>query len=313
MSSILMARILVLLNPDAGALAGARDSAMRRRIGAAFARHGIEARVENVAPEAIAGTVRALASFYDAVVIGGGDGSIGAAAGALAGGTVPLGILPLGTFNHFARDLGLPMMVESAVRIVAAGQVRAVDVGEVNGRIFVNNTSLGIYPQLVLERGRSRGLVRLLAAAVAFFRVLWRLPRPRLKIVMAAGGGWRKTSCLFVGNNFYGLDPLAPAWRSRLDGGELCLYIVNGDTRRTLLWLAFRAIFRRLDPGRELTLLRLPAVTVITKRRIRVAIDGETLKLRAPLHFRIRPRHLRVLAPTPGGAPGLSERMLECG
>jgi len=273
---------------------------MRLQVEDAFARLQVEACVEITAPGAITAAIVGRSADFDVVVIGGGDGSVGAAAAALAGSETPLGILPLGTFNHFAKDLGLPTDLAGAAKVIAQAKIRAVDVGEINGHVFVNAASLGIYPYLAAARGhhpwgRHRGLARIWALLSTLARLLWRLPRPRLRLVLPEVDGWRKTPCLFIGNNLYALDPFASAWRSRLDGGELGIYLVNSERRFTLLSLVCRAALGRLDPGLDLTLIRAEAVTIRAKRRIRVALDGETLKLRAPLHCRIRPHALRVL------------------
>lgn len=241
---------------------------------------------------------------FDRVVIGGGDGSVRAAASVLAGSDLPLGILPLGTLNHFARDLGLPLDLEGAVRLTASGRVRLVDVGEVNGRVFLNNSSLGIYPHLVAERDRyrSRGPARWLAAALALCRVFWRLPRPRVRVLAPGWEAVRRTTCLFIANNMYQLDAFASATRLRLDTGELCLYMPNREGRLALLVLAIRAFLGRLEAQRDFTRLSLKSVEISLRRRrrVRVALDGESLVFRPPLHYRIRPGALRVIVAEQG-------------
>jgi diacylglycerol kinase family enzyme len=204
--------------------------------------------------------------------------------------------------NHFTRDLGLPLDLEGAVRLIASGRVRLVDVGEVNGRVFLNNSSLGIYPHLVAERERYRrhGPARWLAAALAVCRVLWRLPRPRVRVLAAGWQAERRSTCLFIANNMYRLDAFASAQRMRLDEGNLCLYMAKGRGRLALVQLAMRAFFGRLEPDRDFVLERLKSVDIPAHRRLRVALDGESLKLRPPLHYRIRPRALRVIVAEPG-------------
>ena len=94
----------------------------------------------------------------DAVVVGGGDGSIRTVASVLAETSVPLGVLPLGTLNHFVKDLGIPLPLEEAAATIAAGHLRVVDLAEVNGRVFVNNVSLGLYAEeFDAETGRFLG------------------------------------------------------------------------------------------------------------------------------------------------------------
>lgn len=299
-----------MLNPRSGTLARSGFESGHARIVAACKANGLAATITAVEAKQISEMVgRAVASrksgepaAFDNIVVGGGDGSISAAASVLAGGNLPLGILPLGTFNHFARDLGIPLDPEAAVALIARRHVRAVDVGEVNGKVFLNNSSLGIYPHLVAERDRVRrhGLAKWGAIVLAFCRVLWRLPRPRLRVRMP---GWeieRRTPCLFIGNNFYQVDTFAVARRPRLEGGELCLYIVNRQSRLALLLLAVKIVLGRLEPARDLILARAEAVEISAGRhRLRVALDGESLTLRPPLRYRVRPRALRVIVPEP--------------
>ena len=139
---------------------------------------------------------------------GGGDGTISTVASVLAGTGIPLGVLPLGTLNHFAKDLGIPLDLEGAVQVICAANTRAVDVAEVNGQVFVNNSSIGLYPYMVLDRERRRnehGQAKWVATCWAVLRTLRYLPRRRLSI---RAEGWSepcRTPCLFVGNNEYGL------------------------------------------------------------------------------------------------------------
>ena len=175
-----------------------------------------------------------------------------------------------------------------------------VDLGEVNGKVFVNNSSLGIYPHLVAtrERVQRRGLAKWAAAAVAALVMLWRLPRHRLCV---QAEGWHEdhqTPCLFIGNNPYDLDVFGSAKRSRLDSGLLYLCLVVRPSRFALLKLALRALFGRLEAEQDLLQARLTEATIVPRRRvIHVALDGESLLLNGPLHYRIRPRALRVLVP----------------
>ena len=115
----------------------------------------------------------AKAGEIDAVVVGGGDGSIRTVAGVLAGSEVPLGILPLGTLNHFAKDLGIPLHLGEAAEVIAKGAQRDVDLAEVNGETFINNSWIGIYPYMVLDRERRRAhhkVAKWMAMVPALFR-----------------------------------------------------------------------------------------------------------------------------------------------
>ena len=135
-------RVLVVLNHKGGTLSRHKPREGVALVKAAFDAAQIDATIVPARGKDIPDIVRRAletSSAFDAVVVGGGDGSVNAAASALAGTEIPLGVLPLGTFNHFAKDLGIPAALEDAARIVAEGHVTDVDLGEVNGRIFVNS------------------------------------------------------------------------------------------------------------------------------------------------------------------------------
>ena len=222
-------RVVALTNKAAGAFN--RDSAERKEkaISSALAAHGLIAEIEFIDGSGLKSAVeraraRAERGEIDAVIVGGGDGSLRTAASVLAGTGVPLGILPLGTMNHFAKDLGLPLSIQEASVAIAGGQIRAVDIAEVNGEIFINNSSIGIYPYMVIDRERRMArhkLAKWAAMVPAFFRMMWHFPRRRLRI--AAPGFERpyRTPCLFVGNNQYAMELFTARRRQRLDSGKL--------------------------------------------------------------------------------------------
>jgi diacylglycerol kinase family enzyme len=216
---------------------------------------------------------------------------------------VPLGILPLGTLHHFAKDLGLPLDIDGAVQVIAAARTRDVDVAEVNGRVFINNASIGIHPCMVVDRDRRRstaGLSKGLAMSLAFLRMLWRFPRRRLSIRAEGWTAPRRTPCLLIGNNEYGIELLTLGRRNRLDAGELWLFVATPRNSRALLWFAVRAAFGGLNQGEDFATLRAKAVEIrMRASRMHVALDGEVVTMRPPLNYRVRPGALRVFAPAP--------------
>jgi diacylglycerol kinase family enzyme len=243
----------------------------------------------------------AAAQNVDAVVAAGGDGTVSTIAAALAGTATPLGILPLGTLNHFARDLGLPLNLTAAVRTVALGQPRAVDVARVNGRVFINNASIGLYPHVVRRREVRRERLRSnkwLAMFFAVLRVLRRFPTVRVRLEVQDGTALRTSPFVFVGNNQYEMRLLAIGRRSQLDAGQLTLYVANRTGRFAILRLALRALLGRLEQARDFDSINVQEVEVeSSKRRLLMAIDGELVRMAPPLHFEIWPRALTVLAP----------------
>lgn len=291
---------------NAGAGAGRRfdaEAAVR-----AFAAHGREARLYRFDGGSIADTVReALAAGARVMVAAGGDGTVNAVAGELLErGDVVLGVLPAGTLNHFARDLGMPADLDAAVAVIAAGHVREVDVGEVNGRCFLNNSSLGLYARMVVERERLQRESRFgkwRAMARAGWSVL-RHPRT-LSVTLDIDGRelCRRTPFLFVGNNEYAIEGTHPGTRERLDAGVLSIYLLRPRTAWGLAWLALRALAGRSERDRDLEHARTASVVVDTGgRRTLVARDGEVDEIDAPYLYRIRARALRVIAPAPGAS-----------
>lgn len=245
---------------------------------------------------------RALQAGCRVIVAAGGDGTVSAAAGAAAGGQVPLGVLPLGTLNHFAKDLGLPLRLEDAVAVVIGGATRLVDVGEVNGRVFINNSSLGAYPNIVELRRRHQdsGLGKWIAALWATLAVLRRRPFLAVRIRMPEEVLLRLTPFVFVGNNEYRMAGLRAGSRESLSGGHLALYVMHAARRSSLLRLGWQVLWCGVDQVQELELHAVPEASIETRRRrLRVALDGELLVLDAPLIYRIRPAALRVLTPSP--------------
>jgi diacylglycerol kinase family enzyme len=296
-------RCLVIVNCAAGAGSAAE---LAGDVRLALAEAGVEADVRVASGGECAELARRAREDpqVDAVVAAGGDGTVSAVAGALAGSSKPLGILPLGTLNHFAKDLGIPGDLAAAARVLAGGAVRSVDVGEVNGRVFVNNSQLGLYPQTVVAReGLAGGLGKWLALLAAGLLALLRFRPLSLRIALGeepAGAIRRRTAFVFVGNNRYDTSLLASQRRQALDRGELGVFVTRARTRSGILGLALRALVGRADRARDLEAVAVPRLSIASRRRaLHVAADGELLRLSPPLRYAVRPGALRVLAPGP--------------
>jgi len=292
----------VLVNPTSGPAAFWRGGESLKQFDALFRAAGVAAELLLIAGAAIPEAARkAAASATDVVVAGGGDGTISTVAAALAGGPKPLGVLPLGTWNNFARDLGIPLASDEAIRTIAAGHVRTVDVGEVNGHLFINNASIGVYPRMVARREGLRlrlGGRKWLAPLAAFAAAFRRFPLMRVRVEVDGRTVRSTTPLLFVGNNRYEISLLSAGRRPRLDGGCVCMYLVKATGRFNLARLALRALFGRLDQAKDFEAGCAAELWVETRRRrLKVAKDGDVVSLRPPLHFRSRPGALRVLAP----------------
>lgn len=291
-----------IVNRGGGTLPDDQDEA-HAAIAAAFAAAGVEAEIRFCAPEAIADAFdeAAAAPGLDAVIAVGGDGTVSAAAGALAGSRRALGVLPLGTLNHFARDAGIPTELEAAAATIAAGHVREVDVAEVNGRVFVNNSAVGLYPEMVRFRDDQqarKGRGKRLAMMTAGLRALRSFRRRRLWISAPGLEAPLRTPLLFVGNNRYQVNLLALGRREFPDRGELCLYAVRARGRARLLWAGLRGLLGRLDQQRDFVTACVPELEIAADRpALTLSADGETLTLATPLRYRIRPKALRLIVP----------------
>ena len=290
-------RTVVLVNPAAG---GGADGDRATRLEASFARAGLSVRVQILDPVRIEATVASLLSEgFGTIVAAGGDGTVSAVAAHVAGTPARLGVIPLGTLNHFAKDLGLPLDLDDAVDVVAGGATRSVDVGSVNDRLFLNNAALGLYPDQVRMRQRLRGrwskpVAALIASIAALRRVrsLW--------LTLEAGGARRRRLCAMavVGNGVYGLEAGTPVARSRLDEGVLSLLLFSESRRLGIVLGALRTLTGRASAVRSLEIERVTAVVVhVGRRRVPVALDGEVTSLATPLRFRTLPGALRVVGP----------------
>ncbi len=243
----------------------------------------------------------ALARGVGIVVAGGGDGTINAVASVLVGSGVAFGVLPLGTLNHFAKDLGIPLTLDAAIANVAGGVRAKVDVGEVNGRVFLNNSSLGLYPDIVRDREKQQrrlGRGKWLAFCWASVAALRRYPFLSVRLKLNNEEHARRTPFVFIGNNEYQMQGLTIGERGRLDGGTLSLYVAQRPGRLGLVRLAFHALLGRLAQQKDFDVLLAKQLDVETRhKRLRVATDGEVTVMTTPLNYRIRAAALTVIVP----------------
>ena len=295
-----MARITVLINRGGGAVAA--DPSLAGKAGKALASAGIDADIELVAGGDYAVRCREIAERGDELlIVGGGDGTVSAAASGLIGTETLLGILPLGTLNHFARDLGIPTGLEQAAKLIASRTERRVDVGEMNGRVFINNSAIGLYPLMVIDRDLQRkrlGRSKRLAMIVASLRTLIRFNHQRLTLtVNEERTGRIDTPLLFVGNNDYRIDLRAAGTRNRLDAGVLCVMVMRKKTRRGMIAASIRALFDRTKAEDMVQLDHVERLSVASQRKeLAISLDGEVVRATPPLEYQIRKKALRVIA-----------------
>jgi diacylglycerol kinase family enzyme len=300
-------RIPVFLNPRAG---GRDQTDTAARVIQLFAARGIQASIESW-PGAghVAAAVREAARGATAVVAGGGDGTVSTVASALVGTDVRLGVLPIGTLNHFAKDAGIPLDLEKAVAAIAEGRSIAVDVGEVNGRTFLNNCSIGLYPTIVRSREslERQGHGKWWAFVLSAFRILPR--HHRLRVVLDADGrpsAWR-TPFVMVANNAYEVSGVHFGARASLTGGRLFAYVAPRIRARDLPASVLKAVFARLsreasgvpEEFRSVSASHL-RIGIEGNSTIPVAIDGEVGTTPVPIECRCRQAALQVFVPGTG-------------
>ncbi|MEP6833165.1 MAG: diacylglycerol kinase family protein [Gemmatimonas sp.] len=234
------------------------------------------------------------------VAAAGGDGTVNAVASEIVGTSAILGVLPLGTLNHFAKDVAIPAEMDDALHVLTNGRVDTVDVGTVGKRIFLNNSGLGLYPDMVhnRERRQKTGMSKWPAMLIEGARAFGKYRLLHLQIDVDGAAVQRRTPAVFIGNNDYSLEGTLASKRSALNGGQLCLYIPRTRTRAGLVWFSMRAFFGSPTPGDDFDKFMATEFTITSRHQhLRVSIDGEVAELNTPLEYRIKPAALRVMVP----------------
>lgn len=245
-------------------------------------------------------TQKALAAGFRVIVAAGGDGTISAVAAEVLKADAVLGIIPWGTLNHLAKDLRIPTDTAGAVSVIAGLRQARIDVGEVNGLIFINNSSIGLYPKLVAlrERHQRSGQYKWLAFLRALVSVIWRYSYFEVRLKLSGQETVVNSNLIFVGNNSYEIEGWQIGGRGSLERGELTLCVLRHTGRWGLLNVAWHALFGGLAQHQSFDVYSTDKVTVQTKKKfLRVAVDGEVLTLPTPLEYKILPKALKVIIP----------------
>ncbi|MDN2565405.1 diacylglycerol kinase family protein [Aquibium sp. A9E412] len=298
---------LAVLNRNGGALATMDLDALADHIAAEFAAAGHTVEIRVVSGAEIPAALEAAAGAHqaEAVLAGGGDGTISAFAGRLMDSGKALAILPAGTMNLFARSLGIPLEPYAAVSALAAGRRRRVDIASANGHPFVHQYSLGMHPELIDVRSRMHfetKLGKLRATARAALEIVWR--PPRLRLALALDGGARRTvsvAGLAVTNNPYGEGHLP--YTDTPDGGVLGVYVTRARRRRDVLRFFLNMALGRWRANDQVEMHEAKAVHVAVlspRRRFKCAIDGELKPLDGETHVKIHAGALEVVVPADG-------------
>jgi YegS/Rv2252/BmrU family lipid kinase len=266
-----------------------------------FSKHGVQAQFFPArSGDALRAAAARAAAEYSTVVAAGGDGTVSTVAAAVAGAKKTLAVLPLGTFNHFARDLGMPVDLSEAVEALRSNRTAMVDLATVNGRAFVNTSSIGLYPRLVLEseHHRRKGFARWYAVATAGIHTLRDFSPVKVRMKTSERQWEGNSPFVFVGNNPYTLEGSRIGSRAELDTGELWVSATFESGFWHLLKLAVQAWLGRVEQNPALVTLSTDELFVESRRRkLYVSLDGEVELLPTPLHYQIHHRALKVLVP----------------
>jgi diacylglycerol kinase family enzyme len=237
----------------------------------------------------------------DTILIAGGDGSVATAATVLAGSRKVLGILPMGTFNLAARDLGVPLDVGRAIEALREAPAIEMDVLSVDGGLYLCVVVLGFYPSLIFGRPQYHG-----SWVMRAFRIAMRIVQevalfPPLELVLRQDGKelqYRTRLAIVTNNEYEEVFGLLPKRRS-LNGGYLTVYVSRHRTRRGMLKSLVKWLFGRWKADREITVIRASSVDILVRRhqRIPVMLDGELRRMRLPFKVDLQPGAVRVLAP----------------
>lgn len=240
-------------------------------------------------------------SDAEVIVAAGGDGTIDGVASALVGTGKILGVLPLGTFNLFAKRLNIPLDLDAAVQTTVSGRLAEINVGEVNGRIFLSRSSVGLYPLALRQRERMyqrfgrRRLIALLSGAAALLR--W---GNIMTIALTADRGRHlfRSRFVFVCNNPEELDYFNLPGRESIEADKFAVYVPKAVTPIDILRLGSRMLRRQAMKNRDFDMFcDREMLLEIEPSRVPVSLDGEVEIMRSPLHYRLRLDALRVRVP----------------
>lgn len=297
-----MPPIEVIINAAGGSFVG-NDTEENVRRAFSDADLDVNIHLASSGSEVLALAEKALSGDSEIIVGGGGDGTLALVAKAVFTADKTFGILPLGTLNHFSKDLGIPQDIPGAVAVIAGGHTSQIDLGEVNGRIFINNSSIGLYPRIVRQREAQQerlGRGKWYAAFLAALRAFRRSPFYLVRFNLDGRSFLRKVPFVFVGNNLYEMELYNIGSRQNLDRGVLSVYFLHRGGRWGVLELLFRTLIGRLKQWRDFEAIETGEITINTrKKKIMVALDGEVVIMETPLEYRIVPKALKVITPEP--------------
>ncbi|HEX8666114.1 MAG TPA: diacylglycerol kinase family protein [Beijerinckiaceae bacterium] len=299
---------IVLVNASAGTAVQFSGEELCARISRAFNDAGRSCDVHPIAPKGLSAALDQAATERRPVIVAGGDGSVSAAVQRFAGTGIPLGVLPFGTYNLLANDLGMSTDLDEAVRQLAAADERRIDIGKVGRRRFHTLGGLGYFSRVARQRAEVRKSIsnKVVGAAVAAFRSFTRGGSLDVEIDDGTRRESFRTPAILITNNLMEPD----SWRRRrLDAGVFEVNVVRGDVPFGLLRGGLAAFMGSWRESAEIATLTAPVVTLTFRRpRVFLSLDGEVTRPRTPLRFEIMPRALTVLAaPAPQAEAATAE------
>ncbi len=289
----------VIMNRESGA---ADKAALTTEIEAAFRAHGWQVEFILAGPRDLRSrTQQVVAQAPGTIVVVGGDGTINTVASTCVEAKRPLGLIPAGTFNYVSRNLGVPTEVAQAVAVITNGWVRQVDIGEINGRIFLNNAGIGLYAQMLERREQDKrrfGRRRLVAFFSGMRSLLSSHPQYAVELVADGQTARHLTTTVFFGCNALQLEDFNVTAAECLRHQKLAVLVLKLHSRWEVTVAACAALRGRLDEASTTEAFCASSIRVQTRRRaLKVAIDGEIVLLRSPLDVTLHPGALQVFAP----------------
>ncbi|MDR4305693.1 hypothetical protein IHQ68_03525 [Chelatococcus sambhunathii] len=302
-----MAKCLVLLNPRAGTLKDLREEAGSKDpadlVGQAFRRAGKEVDVRMAPPRDLGAVLDELGrgDDHEEIIVGGGDGSLSRSLGRLLATGKVFGVLPFGTMNLLARDLGVPAEMDEAIRALSRAEPTRIDLAAINGRPFHSISGLGFFTQMARAREAARGLQglgRYAAFGYAAFRAFFRSGRSRYQLVIDGAPVKVEATAVLVTNNAFGDG----SWRrERLDRGEIEVIVAHAGGWRDRFRLGAQVLTGGWRSNRLIEIFEARTAVVEKTRRTRVwvATDGELTRERCPVVYETMPGAARMLRPAP--------------
>jgi diacylglycerol kinase family enzyme len=281
--------VVVVYNPKSG------SAQTKRQLSRLFKAANIEVDSYITLDDSLSDKLLPLCHKNTIIAAIGGDGTIASVAKIVSTSSAVLAPLPGGTLNHFTKDVGINQDLAVAIKDLRTAKKRAIDVALVNNKLFLNNSSIGIYPTTLVTRKHfedkwGKWPSAVISAIRAFVRF-------RIYTVKINGTTYR-TPFVFIGNNFYNIDNAAT--RTKLNGKKLCVYIVKSDKRMAVLRILISSFMGRARKDNELICLTPRKLTIhARKKHLRISTDGELAVTKTPISYEIRSGALTVLSRSP--------------